>query len=186
MLQAIHETAVHNEVHTAVAAYLLGLCLILGNERILVFLFETLDVLLRKIIVTRHLIVGRLDTNRLHLITRQRISLNRILVGKTFRANNLVHAVVRLRGHRVVLHLNHLTVLCADERYSVVTIGESITLLARHLLNPRLAINRLGIHSDQSLHAVAAMNVKHLGNGAKAVSCIDVATVLLVVVETPA
>ena len=85
-----------------------------------------------------------------------------------------------------MLYLYHLSVLGADERHGVVAVGELVAFLSRHLLNPRLAVDALGVHGHECLHAVATMYVEVLCDRAEAVGGIHVAAELLVVVESPA
>ena len=84
------------------------------------------------------------------------------------------------------MDFDDLAVLRADERRRLVAVAESVTLLPGHLLHVHLAVDRLRVHGDEGLHAVAAVDVQHLCDRSEAVCGIDVAAELPVVVQPPA
>ena len=77
-------------------------------------------------------------------------------------------------------------VLGADKSGSVVAVAEVVAGLACLLLNEFLAMNALSIHSYESSHTVATVNVESLSHRTKTVSSIDIATVFAVVLQAPA
>ena len=84
-----------------------------------------------------------------------------------------------------MLDLHHLTLFCTHERGGVVAITEVVALLAGHFLITFPTAEGVGIHGDECLDAVAAMDVQGLSDGAKSVCGIDVASILLIVFQTP-
>lgn len=186
VLQTVDQTAVHDVVHTSVAAYLLGLSQIAGHDGALIFLGECTAIGGGHIGVAREIVGRRAHATVLHLIARERIALSRIFVGKALGTRELVHAVVGLGRHGVVVYLDDLAILGADEGGGVVAVGKLLAGLARELLCPCLTVHRLGIHSHESLHAVAAVYIQHLGDGAQTMGGIYIAPEFLVEVQAPA
>ena len=146
MLQTVDQTAVHNEIHTAVAAHFLGLGHVAGNERTLVLLGKGATVGHGHIGMARQIVGRGAHTRIFQLGARESVALSRILVGEALGTRKLVHAVVGLRGHHVVVYLDNLAVLGTDKRSGLVAVGKLGAGLARHLLGPRLAVHRLGVH----------------------------------------
>ncbi len=186
MLQTVDQTAVHDVVHTSVAAYFLGLSQIAGHDGALIFLGERTAVGGGHIGVAREIVGRRAHATVLHLIARERVALSRIFVGKALGTRELVHAVVGLGRHGVVVYLDDLAVLGADEGGGVVAVGKLLAGLSREFLCPRLTVHRLGIHSHESLHTVAAVYIQHLGDGAQTMGGIYIAPEFLVEVQAPA
>ena len=67
----------------------------------------------------------------------------------------------------------------------MVAVAE-VAVFAGGALHEFLAVYALGIHGDEGGHAVAAVDVERLGNGAETVGGIDVAAVFHVVAQAPA
>ncbi len=84
-----------------------------------------------------------------------------------------------------MLDLHGLALLGADHGDGVIAVAEVGCLTAGELLYNLRAHHRLGVDRDEVVHLVAAVDVKQLAGGADAVRGVDIATVVLVVVETP-
>ena len=134
--------------------------------------------------MTRVLLAGG-DSRLLHLFGCQCKSLDRIFVGKPLGAGELVHAVIGLWRHYIVVHLDDLAVLGRDERCGVVAVPEVRTFLASAVFDQFLAVEGASVHRYQRFHAVAAVDVQHLGDGSKAMGGIYIPAELAVVVQTP-
>ena len=183
--QAVDEARVHDEVHATVATHFLGLFAILRDDGRGVLLEQSLGVALVQVFVGTEVLVVGLHAGIGHVLGRESIALNGILVGEAQRTRELIHAVVGLRSHHVVVNLDDLAVLSRNQRGGVVAVAERL-ILTRAILHQLAANERLRVHGHERLHAVAAVDVEHLSDGAEAVSGIDVATELLVIVQAPA
>ncbi|CDF23021.1 uncharacterized protein BN736_00910 [Prevotella sp. CAG:617] len=84
-----------------------------------------------------------------------------------------------------MLDFDDFTIFRANQGCSVVTVAEVGAFFTSSFFYVSRSVNGFGIHGYEGLHAVAAVDVKSLSNGAKAVSCINVTTVFLVVAHTP-
>ena len=121
-----------------------------------------------------------------NLVGAQAIFFDRIFVGKTISTCQLIHTAVRTGIHYIVLDKNCLTVFCADEGHGVVTVLEFDRIVCQTISLSQFRTGcSFSIHSYQSLHAVATVNVQQLAGRAKTVSGINVSTELPVVIQTP-
>ena len=121
-----------------------------------------------------------------NLVGAQAIFFDRIFVGKTISTCQLIHTAVRTRIHYIVLNMDSFTVFSADESHGVVTVLEFDRIVCQTISLTQFRTGcSLGVHSYQSLHAVATVNVQQLAGRAKTVSGINVSTVFVIVIQTP-
>ena len=152
----------------------------------LIFAYEGLHIVFGEEAVRADIVVLGSNARALELLLVESIAFNRIFVGKTLGACELEQAVVGLRSHGVVLNFDNLTEFGADKGGRVVAVAEGFAVFAGAFAYEFFTDNRLCIHSHESGHAVAAVNVKALSHRAEAVSGVNVAAVALVVAQTPA
>ena len=182
MVQAVDQAVVHDEIHAAVAADLLGLRLDFHGDRVLVTLHQRLPHLPgHEFVGAQILVVGHARVRKLFGI--EGITLDRVFVGEAFRTGQLVHAAVRPRRVDVVFQQDRAALFGLDQRRGVVGIGE---LRGAHPLPGQFpAVDRPGVHGHEVVHLVAAVYVQQLAGGAEAVRGVDVAAVLLVEFKAP-
>ena len=90
-----------------------------------------------------------------------------------------------MRVHDVVLDFHDLTLSGAHQGCSLVAVAELGTGLASLLLHPFTSVGALGVHGHEGGEAVAAVDIHGEGHRAEAVSGIDIATVVTVVLHAP-
>ena len=121
-----------------------------------------------------------------NLVGAQAIFFDRIFVGKTISTCQLIHTAVRTRIHYIVLNMDSFTVFSADESHGVVTVLEFDRIVCQTISLTQFRTSySFSIHSYQSLHAVATVNVQQLAGRAKAVSGINVTTEFIVIIQAP-
>ena len=131
ILQAVNHAGVHDEVHTAVAAYFLGHLAVLLQDGVLVLGLEGFLLSLGHEAVRAEVVhLGRM-AGGLELGGIDSIAFYGILVGKALGTGQLIETVVGLGIHHVVLDFDDLAVLRADERRGVVAVAEVVAGLAR-------------------------------------------------------
>ena len=108
-----------------------------------------------------------------------------VLGGVAVGADDLIHAAVGTGSHHVVLDEDGLAFLGTDEGGSLVAGRESGVGLVVKLLGHLGTVEGLRVHGDEGLHAIAAVEVHDLGHRAEAVRGIQVAPVLLVLLQAP-
>ena len=84
-----------------------------------------------------------------------------------------------------MLYFNHFPILCTNQGRSMVTITEVITNRIGSLFHQCFSYNRLRIHSNQSFHTVATVDVKYLTSGAHTVSRIYVTAMQVIIIHSP-
>ena len=183
VLQAVHHSAVHDEVHTTVS-HVAAQFAILGQDGVIVFLGEGILLFLAQEHVCIE-VVHLGSACSLHGLSIQGIVLFGVLGGIALGTGKFEQAVVGLWGHHVVLDFHHLSVCRAHEGGSVVTVSEVVAFASGLLLHIFLAHNTLGVHGHEGGEAVTAVDVETLCHGAQAVGGIHVTTVLLVVLHAP-
>ena len=181
--EAVDQAVVHDVVHPAVAAHFLGEGLEFGRQ-------DGVRVLLEHLVGRRAAVhflrAHRVGVHRLPFLELAEAEhRDRVLGGIAVRAHDLVHAAVRARGHHVVLHEDRLALLGTDEGGRLVAGREGRVRRAVQLLGQFGAVERLRVHRYEGLHPVAAVDVHHLAHRAEAVGGIQVAAVLLVLLEAP-
>ena len=108
-----------------------------------------------------------------------------VLGGVTVGADDLIHTAVGAGSHHVMFDEDGLSFFSADEGGSLVAGRESGVGLIIEFLGHLGAVERFRVHGDEGLHAVAAVEVHDLGHRAEAVRGIQVAPVLLVLLQAP-
>ena len=103
----------------------------------------------------------------------------------TLCAGQLIKAVVWLWVHDIVLNLHHFAFFRTHQSGCLVAVTIVVAGLAGFLLDIFLAVSALGVHSDEGLEAVTAMDVHGESDRAESVSGINVTTVLHVVLHAP-
>ena len=182
--EAVDQTVVHNEIHSAVTADLLCESLKLrGKDRVTVFLkqlvqlFSRIDNLTAKILeVSGSAFSGVLTEANL---------LDRILANITVTADNLVHTAIRTRGHHIVFHKDGLAFLRGDHRHRDITVLEIIAFLPALGLYVLRTVDGLGLHRDKSLETVTSVDVHNLADRTQSVRRIDISLVGLVEIKPP-
>ena len=157
---------------------------ILGQNRVGIALCESRLQLLGSYELTLALDVLRQQVGWHHLWQQAEL-LGRILGCEALGSHYLIHAAVRAWSHHAMLYEDGLALSGLDECRSLVAILEIGHLLASGLLDVGWAIHSLGIHRHKRLELVAAMNVEHLADRAKAVRRIHIATMQAVEIHAP-
>jgi hypothetical protein len=182
VVEAIDKAIIHDEVHSAVAADLAGKVFDLLNERILVSLHQGVALLVAHELLCVEVVVSDV----LKLCATESETLVRIFVGITLSTLNLVHTAVRLRGNYAVFDKDSLSLAGTDEGRGVVAVGVLLYYtLTIALVCLILAGESVGVHRDEDIHLVSAVDIEILADGADAVGRIDVAVVILIIGHTP-
>ena len=181
-MQAIDEAVVHDKVHAAVTTHFLGFFLDFDRDGVEVFLQDFVAHFGRNKCMWIKVLTFGEETGG-QLVLQQRETFNRIFVGKTFRARELIQTVVRSVGVNIMLNEESLAFLGLDHRGGHVAVGEVID--THQFFGDFLAIVGRRAHADEGLHAVAAMDVEGLAEGPEAVGGVDVAGMGLVEFKAP-
>ena len=159
MLQAVDEAIVHDEIHAAVAAHFLSLFLNFHSDGVEVVLHNLVAHLSGyKAMWVKMLVFGEETCGQ--LVFKNSETCCRIFVGKAFSSSELIKTIVRTVSVNVMLDEQGLALFSLNHRGGHVAVGEIV--LVHHFFGDFLAVVGRRAHADQSLHAVATMDVKCL------------------------
>ena len=184
ILEAIHQTRIHHEIHTAVSEFS-ALFAVFLDDGAFVFLRQGLSFSGGKEVVCAEIVYLGSHSVFFELRCIEGKALFGIFGGVSLRAGELKQTVVGLRIHHVVLNFHDLTFGGAHERGSLVTTAEVFAGLSRHAFHILLAVHRLRVHCGESREAIAAVYVQTLCNRAESVCSIEVAAIFHVVSHAP-
>ena len=182
MLQAVDEAIVHDEVHAAMSANFLGFLFNLYRDGVEVFFHDHVAHLGRNEAVRVEFGAFGQETGG-EFVLQHSEAFDGVFVGKAFGAGKLIQAVVGPIGVDVMFNQESLAFLGLDHRGGHVAVGEVID--AHQFLGDFLAIVGRRAHTDEGLHAVAAVDIEGLAEGPEAVGGVDVAGMGLVEFKTP-
>lgn len=179
VVQAIYQTVVHYEVHSAVASYLFGHFFKFLDDRMFVFFHESGLHLGRNSPVHIEVFMVR-NLVRHDLLRTETVFLYRVFACVTVRTGELVHPAVRARRHHIVLDMNRFTVGSTDKGMGMVSVLEVFRTFPGSTLHVCRTVHRLGIHRNEGHHPVAPVDVEQLAGRAHAMCRVNVAAELFI------
>ena len=166
------------------STYFLGSFFQFFVNRIFVFSHQCFFYIFRYRTVCVQLFVIR-QIIRVYLCRSQTVFLNRIFAGIAISSNYLVHTAVGTGSHYIVLYQHCFAVLRTDEGCGLVSVLEVFYFFSGRLFNVCRTVHSFGVHSYESFHTVATVNIEYLASRAHTMSCIYITTMFLIVVHTP-